>query len=73
MDLRILGQLDLIIMAILTILLIISELLGWSNCKPSSLSQYIYSKIQCNPPEDENNTATQTPQTPKTPQAPQSV
>lgn len=57
-----LEEASFIIMAILSILLIVSEILGWSNCKPSSVSEYIYAKLACTGPEDENNVATQTPQ-----------
>lgn len=61
-DLLALEEASFIIMAILSILLIVSELIGWSKCKPNSISEYLYSKLRCTIPEDENHIATQTPQ-----------
>ena len=63
MDIRLLGEIELVLMAMLSVLLIVSELLAWSNCKPNRISQYLYTKLICSVPEDENNVATQTPQT----------
>ncbi len=62
MDIRLVGEIELILMVILSVLLIVSELLAWSNCKPNSISQYLYTKLICSVPEDENDAATQTPQ-----------
>lgn len=61
-NIHMLEEASFIITAVLTILLIISELLAWSNCKPNSISQYLYSKLACPPMEDSATIATQTPQ-----------
>ena len=56
-------EVSLITMSILSILLIISELLAWSSCKPNSITEYLYSKLACSvePDQDDNTVATQTP------------
>lgn len=47
---------------ILAGILIINEVVAWSSCKANTLFQYLYSKLVCTNPQDENNVATQAPQ-----------
>lgn len=51
-----------ILAIILATILILNEIIAWSSCRANTLVQYLYSKLVCSIPEDENTGATQTPQ-----------
>ena len=50
---------------VLAILLIISEILGWTRCVSNSITEYLYRKFLCgttvSPEEGENNWSQETP------------
>jgi hypothetical protein len=51
-----------ILAIVLAAILILNEIIAWSRCKANTLFQYLYSKLVCTIPEDENHIATQAPQ-----------